>query len=162
MSGVVCLANEASVGATFRNGATPLFVASQKGHAGVVKLLLKKRARVDAAMQDGATPLFMASQLGHAHIVELLVGKGARVDAAMQDGATPLFIASQRGHAGVVGLLLENGAPVDAATHVVTRRGVPPAVRQTRWIHAVGMTKAPAPPVRSASRPNGRLNSTPP
>ena len=47
------------------DGATPLFIASQEGHAEVVSMLLAKQGvDVNQAMNDGCTPLCIASENG--------------------------------------------------------------------------------------------------
>ena len=87
-------------------GATPLYIAAQKGHEQIVQILLKKgKPNVDLAdvvflflfffffffffsffffflnLEDGATPLFIAAQNGHEQIVQLLLKKGkANID----------------------------------------------------------------------------------
>ena len=71
------LGKGARVDATRRDGETPLYVASESGHADVVQLLLGNGARVDAAMENGATPLFTASENGHEDVVRLLLDAGA-------------------------------------------------------------------------------------
>ncbi len=53
-------------------GETPLFVACQKGHVDVARLLLDKGADVNRALENGATPLSVAKSQGHAAIVALL------------------------------------------------------------------------------------------
>ena len=48
------------------DGATPLYVAAQAGHAEVVRYLRGAGARADEALcTGGATPLIAAAQLGH-------------------------------------------------------------------------------------------------
>jgi predicted LPLAT superfamily acyltransferase len=96
---------------------TPLFIASQEGHVGVVRLLLDKGARMDKPNKNGTTPLFIASQGGYVDIVRLLLDNGARVDKAMNDGGTPLMIASYRGHLKIVRLLIDNGAQADKVSN---------------------------------------------
>ncbi len=59
------------------NGATPLFQASQNGHAEAVEILIQAGADLNQDADDGATPLFMASQYGHAGVVGILVKAGA-------------------------------------------------------------------------------------
>ncbi len=57
--------------------ATPLFMASQNGHAEVVEILVKAGADLNQGPDDGATPLFQASQNGHVEVVEILIKAGA-------------------------------------------------------------------------------------
>jgi ankyrin repeat protein len=65
------------------NGRTPLYVAAEKGHVGLVRALLESGAGVDvnAARSDGrGSPLSVACQLGHwpyCKIVSLLLDHGA-------------------------------------------------------------------------------------
>ena len=69
---------------------TPLFVAAERGHLQVIRLLLEANADKDKTFQDGATPLFIAAQNGHLEVVRLLLEANADKDKARQDGATPL------------------------------------------------------------------------
>ena len=43
------------------NGATPLLVASQRGHADVTQLLCRVRADIDKEVNDGATDIEKSS-----------------------------------------------------------------------------------------------------
>jgi ankyrin repeat protein len=45
-----------------RDGATPLFMAAQNGHAAIAELLLENDADTSLTLQDGASPLFVAAQ----------------------------------------------------------------------------------------------------
>ena len=101
-------------------GATPLYAASENGHAEVVKLLLAAGVDKDKAMHGGTTPLDIASFNGHAEVVKLLLAAGADKDKARQDGTTPLWAASFNGHAEVVKLLLAAGADKDKASQYGT------------------------------------------
>ena len=58
------------------DGAAPLFVACQQGHAEVVRLLLEAGADKDKARYDGSTPVLAACTAGHFEIVQLLVEVG--------------------------------------------------------------------------------------
>ncbi|KAJ3321047.1 hypothetical protein HDU76_000157 [Blyttiomyces sp. JEL0837] len=81
-------------------------MASQNGHAEVVRVLLSCGDAVDpAAMENEA--LVMASKEGHSDVVGLLLGC-KRVDPAARKN-DPIASASARGHVGVVDLLLKTG-----------------------------------------------------
>ena len=90
---------------------TPLSWAAEKGHEGLVRLLLVQKD-VKPNTPDtkyGQTPLSWASQNGHEGVVKLLLGqKDVNPDTLDTTyGQTPLLWASQNGHEGVVELLLK-------------------------------------------------------
>ena len=62
------------------DGGTPLLVASQNGHADVVRLPSEKGA-TDAARNCGPTALYIACQSGDLEVVRLLSEKFANMDA---------------------------------------------------------------------------------
>ena len=92
---------------------TALSWAADRGHQGVVKLLLEKGAAVDLKNSDGETALCLAAYGGHEAVVKMLLEKGAAVDLNNSDGETALSLAAGRGHEAVVKLLLEQEASVD-------------------------------------------------
>merc|ERR1712093_712651 len=64
------------------NGATPLYIAAQNGHADIIKLLLPYSAEtcnveVDCDKHNGFTPLYVAVYRGYVECVELLLAAGA-------------------------------------------------------------------------------------
>ena len=52
------------------DGVSPLLLAAQEGHLGVVKLLVKEGADVNVSIQ-GYTPLYLAVQQGHTKVTLL-------------------------------------------------------------------------------------------
>ena len=91
----------------FARGKTPLWVASERGHARVLRLLLEARADKDCQNTFGQSPLWIASSKGHVDIVRLLLE--ARADKNRADtvlGETPLGIAVAKGHAQIASMLL--------------------------------------------------------
>ena len=105
----------ADIEAAEKNGRTPLWCASFKGHPDVVRELLARGANIEAASNCSATSLFVASQNGRLNVVRELLAHGANAEAAANSGATSLFIASQSGHLDVVRELLARGANIEAA-----------------------------------------------
>ncbi|MCJ1471194.1 hypothetical protein MMC07_009842, partial [Pseudocyphellaria aurata] len=91
-----------------------LYVASQKGHEQIVKLLLDYGAEVNAQGGQYDTALYAASIEGHVQTVKLLIDNGANVNAkGRRNHNSAVKAASARGHEQVVRLLLENGAEVN-------------------------------------------------
>jgi ankyrin repeat protein len=83
---------------------TPLMYASERGHAGVVEVLLGAGAEMGAADDRGTTALIAAATNGHIKSVGLLIEAGAEVDAKTQaaeavPAVSALDQAVSRGHA---------------------------------------------------------------
>jgi len=108
---------------TDEDGCTPLYIASQEGHAEVVSMLLAKQGvKVNQAKNDGATPLFLASLKGHTEVVSMLLAtEGIDVNKAWKRNerelVTPLRAAIDRSHTEIAKLLVIRGSIlVDAPT----------------------------------------------
>jgi ankyrin repeat protein len=99
---------------------TPLMVASQGGHMGVVCLLLDKGAAINERDAGGCTALWYACCDGRPSVVRLLLERGADPTIATGWGSTPLIEASSQGHLKVVRSLL--GHPSARAT--INRRDI--------------------------------------
>lgn len=101
-------------------GHTPLFLAIQKSHCGVVSALLADAdvARRTVGLRCGnqsRTALDLAAADGNVGLVRLLIQRGADVNAAGSDGRTALHTAAAGGHQDVIHILVEHGANVDTA-----------------------------------------------
>ena len=85
---------------------TPLIKASEFGHIGVVKLLLKYNADVNIQAIDGRTALIVASALGHFEIVKELVKYGADIHIKIKETNLNAYtIAKLHGHKKIVKFL---------------------------------------------------------
>jgi ankyrin repeat protein len=69
--------SNADVNKTTNEGATPLYIAANKGDGLVVLELIGAGADINKATYDGLTPLYAATRRDHAPIVELLRDFGA-------------------------------------------------------------------------------------
>ena len=92
---------------------TPLSVACQNGHLGIVRCLTEAGADKDHANVNGVSPLFVASQNGHVDVVAYLIGAGADKNQATKEGASPIYTACFKGEVEVVKCLLEADAEMD-------------------------------------------------
>lgn len=94
---------------------TPLSVAAEEGHLGIVKLLAQAQCDIQSRDTNGWTPLIYAAENGHVDVVQFLIDH--RVDQDIRnDGETAICWAAQGGHLEVVKLLLENGADPEPKT----------------------------------------------
>ena len=55
-------------------GYTPLYIASEQGHADVVRVLLDNGADASLRTSDGETALQVATRCGHTEVMSLLEG----------------------------------------------------------------------------------------
>jgi serine/threonine-protein phosphatase 6 regulatory ankyrin repeat subunit B len=92
---------------------TPLMLACEKGHLGVVQVLVQHMGDqgLEEADENGLTALHWAALGGHEETVAFLLSKGAPANSKDTDGQTPLMVACLEGHVGVIrGLLRHMGA----------------------------------------------------
>jgi len=78
------------------SGATPLYVASLKGHFEIVMVLLAAGAdvnRFDTEWRERAPPLYVACQNDHIDVTSALLAANADVNKPDAEGTTPLAIA---------------------------------------------------------------------
>ena len=105
------------------DGGSALIVATTRGHADIVQMLIAKGADVNARNKEGATPLMGAIMGGRKDIVSLLLDRGADVNASTATttqvhAITPLFMAIPKGDKDFVQLLITRGADVNKKGNV--------------------------------------------
>uniref|UniRef100_A0A1A8IRR6 Ankyrin repeat and SOCS box-containing 3 n=3 Tax=Nothobranchius kuhntae TaxID=321403 RepID=A0A1A8IRR6_NOTKU len=87
-------------------GESACYLAAQRGHLAVVRLLLKAHADINQLTNDLSCPLYAAVDNGHEDIVKLLVGKGAEVNRTHTSSCwTCLHQAVYKGHSDMVRVL---------------------------------------------------------
>ena len=95
-------------------GQYSLHLSAEKGHEGIVRLLLDCGADPDGRDDIGSTPLHLAAKNGHESIVLELLGRGADVNAKNANGWTAVHIASKYGYENILRQLIQRGADFNA------------------------------------------------
>ncbi|KAG7415553.1 Protein TANC2 [Fusarium oxysporum f. sp. rapae] len=95
---LLLMTGKANIDTKDREGRTPLWWATKKGHEAIVRLLLDRGARTETANIGGQTPLLWAAERGHEAVVRLLLDRGAHTEATDIWRATPLSRAAENGH----------------------------------------------------------------
>lgn len=93
-----------------KDGSNPLLIASQRGHAEVVNLLVTSgRVSIDCKWVGNgrATPLVIWCEKGNISMVRLLLSRGASPNLADEYGSTPLYSAVSHQHHHLLPLLYE-------------------------------------------------------
>ena len=95
---------------------TPLHLASARGHAEVVALLLRSGASVFSVTHSrGETALHLAAKYGSLNTIELLLKNSADVNATdFVTRQTPLHAAAAFGHLDLVKLLMDYDVDINA------------------------------------------------
>ena len=89
-----------------KNGWTPIYIATAKGHIEVVKFLASVVKNPNTtADQDGFTPMHMAARRGCIEIIKSLAEKVIYPNPPDKDGETPIDIATEEGHTEIVKIL---------------------------------------------------------
>ena len=101
------LEKQACIDQRTKSGASPTYIAAQKGCMQALQLLLDARADANLQANDGATSILIAAQNDKKDAVQLLLKYGACIRKGMKSGATPLFVAAQNGYLEVVKVLVE-------------------------------------------------------
>ncbi|OWY96418.1 hypothetical protein PHMEG_00033316 [Phytophthora megakarya] len=95
----------------------PLAIAAQRGHAEVIKLLLKHNVNVNAKDSDGDSALHEAVYSHSPDCARVLIqSEATELDVQNENGWTPLIAASQRDLVQIVNTLLHKKASVELRT----------------------------------------------
>nr|XP_013805316.1 PREDICTED: ankyrin repeat and SOCS box protein 3 isoform X2 [Apteryx mantelli mantelli] len=93
---------------------TPLFLAVENGHLGIVKLLLQHGANINGHHSwSGWNSLHQASFQGYTEIIKILLEQGANKECEDDFGITPLFVAAQYGKLESLRILVSYGANIN-------------------------------------------------
>ena len=88
-------------------GRTSLYIASEKGNADVVKLLVDAGANVNKRDKNENSPLHIASYMGHIDVLKVLLSvDNIDVNVREKTGVRPIQFAAGYGHLGAVEALL--------------------------------------------------------
>ncbi|XP_069373966.1 ankyrin repeat and SOCS box protein 3 isoform X2 [Paralichthys olivaceus] len=97
----------AYVNSQTHEGESACYLAAQRGHLAVVRLLLKAHTNINQLTNDLSCPLYAAVDGGHKEVVELLVRKGAEVNRTHTSSCwTCLHQAVFKGHSDIVRTLV--------------------------------------------------------
>ncbi|XP_068585382.1 ankyrin repeat and SOCS box protein 3 isoform X2 [Cebidichthys violaceus] len=89
-------------------GESACYLAAQRGHLAVLRLLLKTHANINQLTNDLSCPLYAAVDGGHKEVVELLVSEGAEVDRTHTASCwTCLHQSVYKGHSEIVRILVD-------------------------------------------------------
>ena len=106
---------KALVGATTKDGATPLYYACKNGFLECARVLLDFGGTCRGTDSGGFTPLWVACARGHYECAELMLRQpGATVDQRARDGRTPLYAACEGGNLSCVRMVLDAKADIEA------------------------------------------------
>jgi S1-C subfamily serine protease len=106
------IAANADVSAKNKNGATPIFFATIKGHADIINILIQAEADPNSKYYFENTPLHKASEEGHIDAAKALISGCANLHARNQDGNTPLISALHGNRTAMAEFLINAGADV--------------------------------------------------
>lgn len=118
------------------NGCTPMWVAANEGHAGIVDVLLTNGANPGRLCSGLSTLHYITCLRGDAGILKLLIKRHVDLDSAVLVGTTASDLKSQQRNMRVIRLLLRHGANPEAtdvlgrtALHMASELGNLPLVK---------------------------------
>jgi hypothetical protein len=85
---------------------TPLLLASDRGHLGIVQELIRAGANVNAVNKLGHRPILHAVERGYAEVVDALLAAGADISVTTKSGDTAMKLAEKKGYDRISIMLL--------------------------------------------------------
>lgn len=120
-----------------RTGATPLYLATVNGSAGMLARLVDAGADANAIMAPTLeTVLMLTARTGSPDAVQVLIDRRADVNSVQERNFTALMFAAAEGHADVIRVLIDNGADPSIATVESTKPERRPAGGMTPLLFA--------------------------
>jgi ankyrin repeat protein len=111
---------------------TALMYAANRGHADIVRVLMKAGARVNARGYGNHTELMLAARNGNPAVIEALIEAGADVNMVNAGRSSALHFAAAGGHLEDVRLLMTAGAKLSRKN----RDGLTPVAAAAQAGHA--------------------------
>ncbi|KAH8650619.1 ankyrin repeat-containing domain protein [Tricladium varicosporioides] len=99
---------------------TPLELAAEGGHRGIVEVLLEHGATIETTNGRSPTLLQLAAEGGHEGVVKVLLKHGATIETTDEWLPTLLQLAVAGGHEGVADILLKHGASINITNYYPT------------------------------------------
>ncbi|XP_064638648.1 serine/threonine-protein phosphatase 6 regulatory ankyrin repeat subunit B-like isoform X2 [Lineus longissimus] len=96
-----------------KNGRTPLYLATSRGHTSIVQYLISKGADISIPNKEEKSPLYVAAYFGHLEIVTDLLAAGADINQSDSHNKTALYVATYHGRTDIVRTLIRNNAHVN-------------------------------------------------
>ena len=104
----------ANVNLVYKNGTTPLLIASKKSNINILKLLIEKGSKINIKDNTGATPLMIAILNGRFENEKYLLARGAEVNEKDKSGYSSLAWATTYNDFNSMTLLISKGADINA------------------------------------------------
>ncbi|XP_071150605.1 putative ankyrin repeat protein RF_0381 [Mytilus edulis] len=94
-------------------GRSPIYMACERGHLDVAKLLLRNNANVLQCDQNRISPFYVAMEMGNTNLAKLLLQNNAEVyKVKWKKGISPLYIACERKYTDIVDSLVQTNADI--------------------------------------------------
>jgi len=107
------IANKIDINGEAWNGATPVWIVAQCGHADVLKILIDAKANLDKADEKNLTPALIAVQNGHSSIIRLLAEAHVDLNKIQTKDMTLARKAALHNHVNVIKELIKANVDIN-------------------------------------------------